>query len=186
MKDKCSESSFLHLSLWDEAIPDLSSQTYIGLLNIHLFKTYPLFPHNWISVFPSVLQLFHHVTKAIADSLANMWHTCVSLQNDNFYFLTLVPSHVYSPMFILPSDHFSLSCHTCFLWFDKFATSLLDWGKLYWMVSCQSLYLTAMCLNSIYQSKNRCDMQDPLAKCTTSSLEGWKFLTTPSYRDLIF
>lgn len=100
-RNKCSESGFLHLSLWDEAIPDFNSQTYIGLLNIYLSKTYPLFPYNWISIFPSVLQLFPHVMKAITDSLANVWHTCVSFQNDNFHFLTLEHSHVYSPFVCL-------------------------------------------------------------------------------------
>lgn len=185
MRDKCSEGSFLHLSLWDEAIPDFNSQTYIGLLNIHLSKMYPLFPHNWISIFPSVLQLFHHVIKAITDSLANMWHACVSSQNDNFHVLTLEPSRVYSPFVCLLITSLCLATPVSFE-FDRFFSSLLDWGKLYWMVSCQSPYLTAMCLNSISQSKNGFDMQDPLAKCMTSSIEGQKFLTTSSYRDSIF
>lgn len=127
MRDRGSESSFLHLSLWDEAIPDLNSQTCIGLLNIHLSKMYPLFPHNWISIFPSVLQLFHHVMKAITDSLANMWHTCVSSQNDNFNFLTLEHFHVYSPIVCLVITSLCLATPVS-LEFDRFSTSLLDWG----------------------------------------------------------
>lgn len=50
-RENCSESSFLHLFLWDEGIADWNSQTYIGLLDVHLSKTYPLFLHNWISIF---------------------------------------------------------------------------------------------------------------------------------------